>query len=199
MGFVKFNIVIIIFLFVSRLSAQVVSPDDTIYIFRSLKEALLNPEKVYRLHLSKMKLDTFPPEILLCTNLTELDLSRNKLEEIPSEIGKLINLKRLKLSNNNLVHLPQEIGQLKKLEYLGLNRNILEDLPPTIGNLSNLEVLELWDNELEVIPDEISQLGNLKFLELRGILFTDEEQRRIDSLVVKSAKIHISPSCNCKN
>jgi Leucine-rich repeat (LRR) protein len=173
--------------------------DETVYIYRSLKEALVQPEKVYRLVLNRARLDTFPPEILQMTNLQELDLSKNKMEEIPPGIGKLIHLKRLNLSNNKLVHLPEEIGQLKELEFLGLNRNELEDLPATIGELSNLEVLELWDNELNSIPDEISQLGNLRLLELRGILFSEEEQRRIDSLVVKSAKIHMSPSCNCKD
>ncbi len=172
---------------------------DSIFIFRSLKEAMLSPEKVYRLNLSKTKLDSFPQEVLLMTNLVELDLSKNKLEEIPAGIGTLVHLKRLNLANNKLVHLPDEIGRLTELEYLGLNRNILEDIPATIGSLSKMEVLELWDNELNTIPDEISQLGNLRVLELRGILLSDEEQKRIDSLVVRSAKIHMSPSCNCKN
>ena len=98
-----------------------------------------------------------------------------------------------------LVHLPPEIGKLTELVYLSLNRNVLEDLPPTIGQLNKLEILELWDNELDDVPNEISDLQNLKLLELRGILFTDEELHRIDSLVVKTAKINMSPSCNCKN
>lgn len=173
--------------------------DEKMHIFHSLKEASLNPEKVYRLHLVKAKLDTFPQEILAFTNLTELDLSRNRMEEIPAEIGNLIHLRRLNLTRNHLVYLPAEIGNLKKLEFLGLNRNKIELLPPTIGNLQNLEVLELWDNELKDVPEEISQLTSLKVLELRGILFTDEQQQRIDSLVVKSAKVHMSPSCDCKN
>jgi Leucine-rich repeat (LRR) protein len=173
--------------------------NDSTHIYRSLTEAMKNPEKVFRLNLSKQKIDTFPEEIFAFKNLVELDLSKNKLEEIPPGIGTLTNLCTLKLANNKLVHLPLEIGHLSNLVYLGLNRNVLVDLPPTIGMLSSLEIFELWDNELEVIPDEISQLKNLKVLELRGILFTDEEQHRIDTLVTRSAKIHMSPSCNCKN
>ena len=172
--------------------------DDSSHIYRSLNEAMKNPEKVFRLNLSKSRLDTFPAEIFNFTNLTELDLSKNKIDEIPPEIGRLSNLQILKMANNELVHLPKEIGQLLNLRILGLNRNVLVDLPETIGMLQNLEVLELWDNELEIIPDEISELQNLKVLELRGILFTDEEQHRIDSLVTRSAKIHMSPSCYCK-
>ena len=173
--------------------------DDSIFIYRSLKEASLHPEKVFRLHLNKAKLDTFPAEILTFINLTELDLSKNRMEEIPGGIGNLVNLRRLNLANNKLVHLPPEIGRLKNLEFLGLNRNVLEDLPSTIGGLQNLEVLELWDNELQDVPDEISELGNLKMLEMRGILFTPDQLQRIDSLVVKSAKVLLSPGCDCKN
>ena len=173
--------------------------NDSTYIYRSLSEALINPDKVYRLFLSKSKLDSFPQQIALFKNLIELDLSKNRLKAIPPAIGELVHLRKLNLANNQLVHLPSEIGQLKELVYLGLNRNILEDLPPTIGELQNLEIIELWDNELNDVPDEISELQNLKLLELRGILFTEMEQKRIDSLVVKSAKIFMSPSCNCKN
>lgn len=172
--------------------------NDTNYIYRSLSEAMKNPDHVYRLYLIKSKLDTFPKEIFLFKNLWDLNLSKNNLEELPAEIASLTNLQQLNVANNKLVHIPQEIGQLTNLIYLGLNRNVIEDLPPTIGNLENLEVLELWDNELRDVPDEISNLKNLKIIELRGILFTEEQQQRIDGLVVKSAKLFMSPACNCK-
>ena len=105
----------------------------------------------------------------------------------------------LNLSNNRLEYLPDSIGELTQLKYLGLNRNLLRQLPNTIGNLASLEVLELWDNELEEVPDDIGRLQELKVLELRGILFSDEQQAHIDAIVVKSAKVNMSPSCNCKN
>ena len=189
------------FLFVFSASGQEgnVVLRDSNYIFRSLKEAKEFPDQVYRLNLSKSRLDTFPADILLFHNLRELDLSKNRLDSIPNEIGQLINLRRLNLANNKLDSLPDGIGQLTNLIYLGLNRNVLESLPSPIGNLQNLEVLELWDNELADVPDEIGNLGNLKTLELRGILFSEEQQARIDSLVVKTAKIFMSRSCACKN
>lgn len=173
--------------------------NDTSYIYRSLREAMLNPERVFRLNLSRSRIDTFPAELFSFPNLQELDLSRNRLDSIPAGIGTLSHLKRLNLANNKLAQLPEEIGQLTELTFLGLNRNVLVSLPPTIGRLENLEYLELWDNELDDVPDEIANLKNLKVLEMRGILFTDEQQARIDSLVVKSAKIYMSPSCVCKN
>ena len=177
---------------------EAVVTNDTNYIYRSLSEAMKNPEHVYRLYLIKAKLDSFPKVIFQFKNLWDLNLSKNNLEEIPAEIGSLTSLQKLNVSNNKLVHVPQEIGQLTNLTYLGLNRNEIEELPSTIGNLEKLEVLELWDNELKDVPDEISNLKNLKIIELRGILFTEEQQQRIDGLVIKSAKLFMSPACNCK-
>ncbi|HNP49743.1 MAG TPA: hypothetical protein PKL85_12950, partial [Bacteroidia bacterium] len=88
---------------------------DSTYIYRSLKEARQNPENVYRLNLSKSKLDTFPADIFLFTHLVELDLSRNRIDSVPPQIGQLSNLVRLNLANNKLTALPDEIGNLKNL------------------------------------------------------------------------------------
>lgn len=172
---------------------------DSSYTFRSLSEAAAQPDQVYRLSLRGARLDSIPSVIFSMTNLRYLDLSRNRIDSIPPSIGGLTSLAYLDLSGNKLTGLPEEIGSLTALTYLGLNRNIIRQLPPSIGNLESLEILELWDNELEDIPDEIGRLQSLKVLELRGILLSDEQQARIDGLVVKSAKINMSPSCNCKN
>jgi Leucine-rich repeat (LRR) protein len=188
-----------VFSFSLKAQEVVFTHEDSTFIYHSIAEALVNPDKVFRLNLSRHKLDSFPTEILQFTNLTELDLSRNRIQQLPPGIGTLIHLKTLKLGNNKLIHLPPEIGLLKNLVLFEVNRNQLEDLPNTIGGLESLEIFQLWDNELGDVPDEIGDLKNLKILELRGILFTEEQQQRIDSIVVKSAKIYLSPSCNCKN
>jgi Leucine-rich repeat (LRR) protein len=173
-------------------------PGDPGY-FTSLQEAMKDPDKVEVLVLRGRKLDSIPAVIFGMKNLVHLDLSRNRIDSLPSEIGNLTALKHLELSGNRLEFLPEEIGKLSSLQTLGLNRNLIRQLPPSIGDLSELEVLELWDNELEDVPDELSKLQNLQLLELRGILFSDEMQARIDSLVVRSAKVNMSPSCACKN
>ena len=196
----KFKLLLFILLISGFCKAQETETvfHDSNYIYKSIEEIKTHPEDVYRINLSRNKLDSFPPEIFACVNLVELDLSKNKIEEIPGEIGRLVNLESLSMANNGLVHLPKEIGRLTKLKYLGLNRNLLEDLPAEIGDLESLEVFEMWDNELNDLPDEMGRLQNLKILELRGILFTDEQQARIDAMIVKTAKILMSPSCNCK-
>ena len=171
---------------------------DTSHVYRSLESALQNADRVYKLNLSKKKLKEVPAEVFQFRNLKELDLSKNKIKELPPQIGDLQNLERLNLSSNKLTALPEETGKLQSLVYLGLNRNLIESLPKGIGSLSSLEVLELWDNELEIIPDEIGQLTKLKVLELRGILFSDEEQTRVKTLL-PNTEVYFSPSCNCKN
>lgn len=190
------------FLFIPRLAGAQDEPsvqliDDTNYIYRSVSMALQNPERVYRLNLSKTKLKEIPADVFKLTNLRELDLSRNKIDSIPPAIAELASLTSLNLSGNHLEVLPDEIGRLSKLTILNLNRNKIVALPPAIGDLSELELLELWDNELQLIPDEISKLKKLKVVELRGILFSEEEAARIDSLL-PNVKVLMSPTCNCK-
>ena len=187
-------IIYLVFAF-THLKAQVLN--DTTYIYRSLASALENPDKVFRLNLSKKQYALFPEDILKFKNLEELDLSKNKIKELPAGIGTLTHLKKLNMSMNKLEKLPTEIGNLKDLVYLGLNRNLIEELPPSIGDLENLEVLELWDNELSSIPDEIGNLKKLKMLELRGILFSQDDAARIDSLLPHT-RVMMSPTCNCK-
>jgi Leucine-rich repeat (LRR) protein len=191
----SFLVAVISFLFSVQTKSQVLN--DTTYIYRSLASALEKPDKVFKLNLSKKQLKEFPQDVFQFKNLQELDISKNKIKELPKEIGTLINLKRFNASFNKLEVLPSEIGNLTNLVYLGLNRNKIGELPVTIGNLENLEVLEMWDNELYAIPDEISKLSKLKTLEIRGILFSDEEGARIDSLL-PNTKVMMSPTCNCK-
>ncbi len=201
-SFVPLKYTLVIFLFISQFvfaqdepSVQLI--DDTNYIYRSISVAIQNPDKVFRLNLSKTKLKAIPADVFKFKNLRELDLSKNRIDSIPSAIGELINLTSLNLSNNNLVLLPDEIGRLSQLTYLGLNRNKIAALPHTIGGLTNVEIIELWDNELYDIPVEIGNLKKLKAFELRGILFSEDEAARIDSLL-PNTKVLMSPTCNCK-
>lgn len=166
--------------------------------FRSLVEAKLQPDSVFKLDLSRQKRKEVPEEIRSFKNIQVLKLTRNKLKELPSWIGELKNLQVLDISYNDLSSLPDSIGSCSNLVYLGLNRNVIETLPHTIGRLEFLEVIELWDNEVQSLPSEIKNLNNLKVLELRGILFSKEEQDQIHTLLPET-DVYFSPSCNCKN
>lgn len=193
--------VLLMVCFTMNLKAQELWEDDSIAtqkVWKSLSQALQKPDSVFRLDLSKTKLKEVPPEVFQLTELRELNLSRNQITEIPENIYKLTNLQRLYLNNNRLTQLPQRIGTLKNLQVLDLDRNRIEALPPEIGMLINLEELSLWDNEISDIPDEIRSLsGILRKFELRGILFNQEQQKRIHDLLPYTT-IYFSPACNCK-
>lgn len=166
-------------------------------VYRSMSAALAQPDSVFILELKGQKLTAFPEELDRLSNLVVLDLSKNKIKEIPPSISKLSGLIELNLSSNKLSELPEEIGTLTSLQKLSLNRNVITTLPATIGQLQELQILELWDNELATLPDEIKQLRKLTKLELRGILFSDEQQKHFRDLL-PGVKIYMSPACDCK-
>ncbi|MBI4929378.1 MAG: leucine-rich repeat domain-containing protein [Bacteroidetes bacterium] len=165
-------------------------------IYNNLQEALQNPDKVYRLDLSKKKLKVFPVEILKFKNLQELNISKNKLDSLPEQIGTLTNLQVLNVSGNKLQYLPDSIGELKNLKKLVGSRNNLLALPKRIGDLENIEIIDLWENDLSSFPEELSKLKKLRWMDLRVIMIDDNQQERIRQLLPK-AKIFFSPSCHC--
>ena len=193
-------VIIILVLFVHfTANAQLLSERqlDKEAVITSLTEALKNPEKVYRLDLSKQKLRNLPSSLFTLYNLQELNLGKNKLQSIPPEIGNLTNLQKLDVSRNNLSELPSTIGNLTNLTELIANKNYIYKLPPEIGNLVNLEKLDLWSNIIDTFPTEISKLkDNLKELDLRVVLINEEKQQVIADLL-PDTKIFFSKSCNC--
>ncbi len=54
------------------------------HIYRSIEEAVKQPDSVFILILEKKNLDTVPKELLLFKNLTTLNLSFNNIHEIPT-------------------------------------------------------------------------------------------------------------------
>lgn len=185
--------------FVQSFSQNIMEAEElrTTKTFFSLQEAMLQPDSVVKLNLSKKKLKEIPVEVFSFHNLQSLVLNKNSIRIIPAGIAKLKNLQELDMSNNKLTQIPPEIGQLKYLVKLKLNRNEITSIPVAIGENINLEILEMWDNELDTIPDDIRNLVHLKTVELRGILFSDETQRHIRELLPQ-ATIYFSPSCACK-
>ena len=166
-------------------------------VYTSIERGLQEPDQVVILKLEKKRIKKFPEEIYQFKNLEQLILSRNKLKVIPPEIEKLSKLKVLDLSKNKIKKLPKEIGRLHNLQKLIINRNPIDSLPEEIGMLTNLEHLDMWSTELAILPDSIKQLEKLKVVELRGILFNQDQQDYMHSLLPE-ATIYFSPPCNCK-
>lgn len=70
--------------------------------YRSLKEALKEPQKVYSLDLSEQGLNQFPREVLKFTNLRSLFLNFNKITDLPMEdmSKNLPNLELIDMTGN---------------------------------------------------------------------------------------------------
>ncbi len=193
-----FIIIGIVFLRFS-VNAQLLTPNQLEQqpVYTSVSEALKNPEKVYRLDLSKQKLKTVPKSVFSLYNLQELILAKNKLQKIPPEIGNLSNLQKLDVSRNKIMEFPASIGNLTNLIELIANQNDIYALPPEVGNLINLEFLDLWSNEIDVFPVEIAKLKDtLKKLDLRVVLINEDKQKAIADLL-PNTNIYFSKSCNC--
>lgn len=166
--------------------------DTSTYIYRSLQEALEHPSKVLRLDLSDKRLEEFPPEILLMTNLEELRLRNDGIRSLPPGIGALGKLRMLDLSGNPIAVLPDEFIQLRSLEVLLLNDDpaldldhdielltrlprlrILElrgdgirQLPACISRMEHLEELYLNNNQLQAFPQQLERMRALKLIDL---------------------------------
>ena len=169
-------------------------------VYTSLKEALQNPEQVYRLKLKlPRKCDSIPEEVFQLTNLQELRLTGCHLNVINRNIGKLKKLRFLHLNRNNLVRLPEEFTQLTQLVLLDISRNPLMELPDSMGNMKSLEMIDAWDTQLFILPESIAQLAEtLKVIDLRQVPLKDSEHVAMQQLLPKTS-IPYSYYCDCNN
>jgi Leucine-rich repeat (LRR) protein len=171
---------------------------DTMVGCNNIHQAMLNPENVIKLDLSKNKLKDVPADIRKLTNLQYLDLSKNKITSLPSWIGELKSLQFLILSKNKIDSLPPQFGDLTHLKYFVMNRSELTSLPHTIGKLKELHYMDLWDDNISNFPYELKNIsGNLETLDLRDVLVNNATQAYLKSLL-PTTSIYFSPSCPCE-
>lgn len=172
--------------------------NDNGVIYKSLEEALRNPEQVYRLKLiNKHRMDSLPEKIFQLTNLRELTVKGCKMEVLNRRIGELHKLIYLNVSSNRLVRLPETISQLQNLKGLVISRNNIYELPNSIGEMKKLEIIDAWDNPLYALPESISQLAEtLKIIDLRQISIRNEEFEAMQKLLPKTNILSTS-YCEC--
>jgi len=167
------------------------------YEYKSLQEALANPDSVHKLSLKRQKLSTIPEEVYLLPYLQELDLTGNKIKVLPPEISKLKNLSYLNVSKNMLQTFPKEIGELTKLQTLVASQNDeLSSFPAEMSKMKSLTYLDVWGSSIGEFPEEMGTMPNLKWIDLRTINLTKDEKQGIEELF-PDAKIYTSEGCNC--
>ncbi len=134
-----------------------------------LKTELKFPYNLYDLFYTKEillcdlsdKINNFPKEIGLLTNLQELDLSGNLIQTIPKEIGLLTNLEDLDLYDNKIEIIPKEICNLINLKYLSLGKNNITYIPDEIEKLNCLKCFDIQNNKITNIPSSLFNVNEL--------------------------------------
>jgi Leucine-rich repeat (LRR) protein len=160
-----------------------ITSHDSVRIYRSIESALQNPDKVFRLHLVRLK-------------LRELVLDKNKITMLPDEIAQLENLEVLSCSHNQIDSITPAMLQLKMLTKLDLSDNLLGSVPENIDHLTELQYLILWDNPIYYYPNSLGDLKKLKVLDiLNNQLNYSTRDRLLGSL--PHTKVIFSPPCNC--
>lgn len=168
--------------------------------YTSLQEALKEPQKVYRLKLTKLdNRDSLPEELFTLTELRELTVKGCKLCVLNQNIEKLTKLESLNLDKNKLVRLPESIGNLQKMKFLCISRNLMETLPESISKMNELTYIDAWDNPLYILPESIKSLQKtLKTLDLRQIPLTKSEFKAMQELL-PFTEILFTDICECEN
>ena len=169
---------------------------DSTREFYSIESAMKEPDKVYRLQLTKKKLKEVPPEIRQLKNLNALDLGRNKLKELPEWLGELQYMQEFRAGQNKLQEMPPVVCQWTHLKRLDLHQNEITGLLPCMGELKEVISLDLWSNDLGEFPEELKGMDGLRFMDLRVIQFDQKEMDAITELF-PSTKIFFSQPCNC--
>ena len=169
----KYYVTLIIVFLSSLLNGQ---NTDKLIEYKSLQDALKNPEKVYKLNLSNQDI-TISDEIWAkFVNLENLTLRNDKLIEFPSGIFSLKKIKYMDLSGNDFRTLPQDFSKLTNLEELYLNNEKNIDLPATLNvliKLPKLKALHLEEDNLTALPVEILSFKNLEELYLNNNNFIE--------------------------
>jgi len=167
-------------------------------IFTSLEEAAtVHRDSVFRLDLSKSKLQTIPKEIYSYPNLRDLNLSQNKFTSLPDDFY-LPNLEVLNLEKNDLDTFSTSICKNTTLQYLYMGRNDVAVVSECIGSLTELIVFDIWFNPIRELPLTMTNLKKLRHLDLRGVTFSNDFQKKWNGLL-PWVKIEFDLGCDCAN
>ena len=147
--------------------------------YTSLKKALAEPAKVFRLALYQKKLLNLPESIGTLYNLQKLYLTGNELKDLPKSFIRLGKLTHLYARNNRFKEFPKNLLALPKLANLYLSGNKLRKIPAEITQMQSLQILHLSNNRLKSLPESIAQLKNLRRLYLKGNPISDQEKEKI--------------------
>ena len=169
---------------------------DSTKEYYSIASALKEPDKVFRLQLTKKKYKVLPEEIRQFKNLNALDIGKNKLKELPEWLGELRYMQEFHAPQNKFREMPAVVCKWPHLKRLDMHQNEIAGLLPCMGELTEVVSLDLWSNDLGEFPEELKGMEALRFMDLRVIQFDQNEMQKIGELFPK-VKIFFSQPCNC--
>jgi Leucine-rich repeat (LRR) protein len=143
---VPFIICFILLFLTGKISAQAVSPWETVappgsYVYTDLKTAIKDANVCYRMEISGTDF-----------------LKEKKILSKPVGLNGLIALRML---NNNLTALPSSFNYLPGLKYFASSGNPLTTLSDSLGMWSELRFLELIGTNFDTLPKGIYGCGRL--------------------------------------
>lgn len=165
-----------------------------IYSWEQVKNA--NPDTIFGVSLSKLKLEKLPEELAKFTKLEYLDVSKNKLKELPAFVGDLSELKVLDISKNEFAVFPVEICKLTHIKQLIANRNTFDQLPSCIQYCSELMSIDLWETPVSTFPESMLLMKNLKSIDLQGVRFGPTFQKDLQAKF-PLIEFKLDPPCDC--
>lgn len=165
-----------------------------IYSWEQVKNA--NPDTIFGVTLSKLKLEKLPEELAKFTKLEYLDVSKNKLSELPAFVGDLSELKVLDISKNEFAVFPVEICKLTHIQQLIANRNTFDQLPTCIQYCSELMSIDLWETPVSTFPESMLLMKNLKSIDLQGVRFGPAFHKDLQAKF-PWIEFKLDPPCDC--
>jgi Leucine-rich repeat (LRR) protein len=187
----------LLFAFISLLFLNISFSQKTtekVYKWEEVQQA--NPDTIYNLSLSKMKLTELPANLWRFKNLQKLYLDKNKLTALPDSFDLFKNLELLNLDHNQFELFPIPLTRLLNLKTLIASNNRLTYLPDFISNAKSLQKMDFYNNEISDFGNGIYQMPALNYLDISGTMYGTIFQKQLEDKL-KAVKIVMDPPCKC--
>ena len=131
------------------------------------------PDTVYKISLTRLKIDKIPILLKRFFNVRELDLSENFIQELPAWISEMKDLKYINLSKNDLVDNKIKFTKNNHIKTINFQFNSLKKIPKSVKKNRELDILLLGNNPIKVLNNKaFSGLSKLTILNLYNLSLT---------------------------
>ena len=167
-------------------------------IYYSMRQALTEPDSVFRLEIVTKNLETVPKEVKELKNLRHANFSFNQLTSISKEVLSRPDLESLDLKHNEITRINRDLYDIETLIRLDISHNELSKIPRGIDDLRQLQELYLNNNRLKKLTKDLANLKRLKVLDLSENQITtlpvgNTSWRRIEKLDLSNNKLKELP------